>query len=706
MKLTKVIDVKSGGEYKLSYNEDYPLPHRLSNSQDFWGVFNGQANSSTPIPTTIYTLNNTQYEPKRLFIGADKWPNFNYGVVGNLIKLQYPTGGFTEITYEPDDYIQGMHTPISKYNYLQKGANMSTTQSGNELFSISLPSYEMKIEFTGDNDDGSGTTNIENCEMEIYKGNSSIFSSKQYGIFHKYNSYEIGEYSIEMTPGYDVDTQNRIDCTASLSWYEEELVNNSPYQQTGTLRVNKIHSYDQNNGEIIREFTYLDLSNNQSSGKNLGEENFVALYTNESPVGGAGTTLKHLFLSNNPGWQTSTVRGKPIGYDYVQEIYKDSFKSFKKEYKFYNDFDDQWASHNPYSASNYTWPIKGIRRGLMLGEKLFNQENETIQESIFDYNFNSYFNKDASTFIEDVSIVGYGLELDLKSLTTTNLGDIYTFNSEIFPIRNYWFQNVKTTTTEYENNHPTLVTEKISKYSPAISSENPIHTFPIEYESQNSLGETLKTEFEYPQDLTSNYQQSTMMQNMVDRNILSRPIRIKTYNDDIPTSEQRTFYKNLNDMILPEFIYAKKGAMGSNVSAEDREIAYDDYDDKGNLLQYTLENGTPVSIVWGYNGQYPIAKVEGVDYGSIQTLVNAENGIIKLSNTGSLTSGSFETLRNTTGALVTSYIYEPLVGVTTIIQPNGQKEKYEYDSAGRLKFIKDHNGNVLKEMEYHYSNQN
>jgi hypothetical protein len=43
----------------------------------------------------------------------------------------------------------------------------------------------------------------------------------------------------------------------------------------------------------------------------------------------------------------------------------------------------------------------------------------------------------------------------------------------------------------------------------------------------------------------------------------------------------------------------------------ENKIKYDQYDAKGNLLQYTTKDGIPVSIIWGYNQTLPIAKVEG-----------------------------------------------------------------------------------------------
>ncbi|MBS1662279.1 MAG: hypothetical protein JST68_14640 [Bacteroidetes bacterium] len=55
------------------------------------------------------------------------------------------------------------------------------------------------------------------------------------------------------------------------------------------------------------------------------------------------------------------------------------------------------------------------------------------------------------------------------------------------------------------------------------------------------------------------------------------------------------------------------------------------------------------------------------------------------------------------GSLMTSYTYSPLIGVTTVCDPNNRVSYYEYDNNGRLKWIKDQDGNILKTMQYHFS---
>lgn len=54
------------------------------------------------------------------------------------------------------------------------------------------------------------------------------------------------------------------------------------------------------------------------------------------------------------------------------------------------------------------------------------------------------------------------------------------------------------------------------------------------------------------------------------------------------------------------------------------------------------------------------------------------------------------------GAQMTSYTYEPLIGMSSQTDPNGKVTYFEYDSLGRLVFVKDSDGNILKSYQYHF----
>ncbi|MDJ1503570.1 RHS repeat domain-containing protein [Xanthocytophaga agilis] len=52
------------------------------------------------------------------------------------------------------------------------------------------------------------------------------------------------------------------------------------------------------------------------------------------------------------------------------------------------------------------------------------------------------------------------------------------------------------------------------------------------------------------------------------------------------------------------------------------------------------------------------------------------------------------------GALMTTYTYDPLIGLTSQTDPNSITTTYLYDAFGRLEYVKDSNGNIIKNYVY------
>ena len=101
---------------------------------------------------------------------------------------------------------------------------------------------------------------------------------------------------------------------------------------------------------------------------------------------------------------------------------------------------------------------------------------------------------------------------------------------------------------------------------------------------------------------------------------------------------------------------------------------------------------------------YPIAKIEGMTYNGVLSLLGS-NYISGLSSKLEPEASDYNRIRTTLnldGVLVTTYTYKPLVGVTSETLPNGITTYYEYDGFGRLKTIKDTNHNAVSNYKYHY----
>ena len=62
-------------------------------------------------------------------------------------------------------------------------------------------------------------------------------------------------------------------------------------------------------------------------------------------------------------------------------------------------------------------------------------------------------------------------------------------------------------------------------------------------------------------------------------------------------------------------------------------------------------------------------------------------------------------LRNdsrTKNSLISTFSYRPLIGISTMTDSKGMTVFYDYDNLQRLKVIKDQDGNIVKQFDYHY----
>ena len=150
------------------------------------------------------------------------------------------------------------------------------------------------------------------------------------------------------------------------------------------------------------------------------------------------------------------------------------------------------------------------------------------------------------------------------------------------------------------------------------------------------------------------------------------------------------------------------------------QLNYVNYNAKGNPLEIFKENDIHTAYIWGYNDTYPVITAENVTFSVLNdAVVNAApNSLVSLlDQIGDMTTvqqkdawKTFNTnLRAYSGlsnALVTTYTYKPLVGITSSTDPNGIPTYYEYDAFGRLIIVRDNGtfgGNIVKKYDYHYA---
>ena len=120
--------------------------------------------------------------------------------------------------------------------------------------------------------------------------------------------------------------------------------------------------------------------------------------------------------------------------------------------------------------------------------------------------------------------------------------------------------------------------------------------------------------------------------------------------------------------------------------------------------------------MWGYNSIYPVAEIKNVTYSQIEQLLG-KDFIQKLVDKNAPSVDDINKIRNISlnvvNSQITTYTYQPLVGMTSRTDPSGLTTYYDYDDFNRLKrtYIKekDSSGNEVEKniqtYDYHYKNQ-
>lgn len=206
---------------------------------------------------------------------------------------------------------------------------------------------------------------------------------------------------------------------------------------------------------------------------------------------------------------------------------------------------------------------------------------------------------------------------------------------------------------------------------------------------------------------------------LINKNILATPLETEIKRNGQTVSKSEVRYDDPNN-VYPSYNLSYNLGDFNNESTAKKDIKFDLYDTKGNIVQYTTTpntqgEGYPVTLIWGYNKTMPIVKIEGAKLSSLSAadVADIENKSNEYANASagdmpakeSAFLSALESFRANHASLsyqITCYSYYPLIGLSQVIPPNGIKEIYEYDTMNRLKRIKNTDGVTIKEIDYNY----
>ncbi len=186
------------------------------------------------------------------------------------------------------------------------------------------------------------------------------------------------------------------------------------------------------------------------------------------------------------------------------------------------------------------------------------------------------------------------------------------------------------------------------------------------------------------------------------RHFPSVPVQIEKYSKDGQLTEvDRSNFRLEAGAPLLSSKHKRYGGSGSLF--KDYEILR--YDSYANPTELRSRDNSPTVYLWGYGGQYPIAKIQNASYAEVLGILGqaAITNIEALNVSESTINTHIQTLRTSLKkAQVTTYTYSPLTGMKSMTDPRGQTEHYEYDGFQRLKEVLDFDRNVLTDYQYHY----
>ena len=718
-------------QYRMLYNDPNALPARLSRDVDMLGYYNNAGNTTLtpcfPNPDGTYASN-----------CPDRDANFFYSSKGTLKRLYYPTGGYTEFEYEAQpSYRQEtgnwgwmlslnptviqpaeIHQQIPG-NYTDENGIVQTivmpklngrhqiTLSANTFGNIQNKNAQVTIKIT----DSSGGEIIRNTTLPSYEFSYIFSQNKTYSI------------SFKITP----PTQTIATYEGATGSFSISDVPQAVSIGAAGVRVLRVKNFqDENNLSSIKRYYYKAYDKLNSIESDQFE--FIPLKTSSAYI----TTCFRIEDVMEVSVQTTSIHSDYNYSDFCSSMitYRD-FTNVSVSYG--GDNFEQGGIEKTFKASEKSTyvQLKSVTPGLLnefyintnpeakgnafsldgtlVKEKTFKNINGTIYkvlEKQFGYEYPAVASK--------TNLFGSKLYSPIRYSYPCNDGNtISNFFIGAYSTTSYDFKKTSEKETLYIDPVPaTLVAHNHEE------SGDPNVTYPTQEELESTYKKiTTSRSYEYgslkglPTVITEETSQvgvSKIQKNyyvndasiigglnpaqiaacnkLLSQNNIAKPIQVEEYQNSQLLGKRRTTYKVWNsnpEAVLPEFVQSAKG-----VTFEDR-VVFTEYDDSGNPSIVSMKNGTLTKYIYNINNQVRL-KIENYLPSDPPITFPAESEDCSLINLYPK-------------SMVTVYNYDENTNqIISVVAPDCQKTHYVYDEMHKLKYIKDHNQNIIQEFINNY----
>ena len=719
--------------YVFEYDESISLPSRLSFAQDHWGYYNGKNNSDL---ISSFTTTNFSSTPI-FFAGADRNADPTKTQAGILKKIKYPTGGETAFTYEnntvSDDRVE-YDVTTQVISLVSPGYLVSDLPTPFESELITIPTSGATVHYSISGLDSWPWQGCDIVQCQVIKDNnySTPFRTLQNGLNGTIDNWPAGTYKLKFFAecGYGTTANFTAMVTAEIPIPETFTI-----RTVGGLRIKQIENKSGiGDPPIVKKYRYHPENDPaHSSGflvnfPDYGNDLSVLSYYKDQ----TDTYIEQQYecvyrvrqsVSNYP---LATTQGSYVGYSHVIEDLGNDGES-RHSFVAYENF---VGGPFPFAPTeSFDW-----RRGFELAAKYYKIKNGqfTLVKEVINtpYNNNTYSLSGIKAGRNSIILKDGSLDPSLQH------APVYA----IYPTKTEFYSIASTREIDYDENDASKYTEKTIDYvySPQhlqltqVKTNTSISTQTIKDETivckkyafdytftgapsgSESMGIKTLQNLHIPSAVVEEYvirQNRNGLNNEVTNQRVIRS-NINVFKSDLPCIDKVLRLEANSPVLLSNF--GAGSALSANAfvynvnptinSSYQPRIYFDSYDSYGNILQQHKSDDIHEVYLWGYNAQYPVAKIVGSDYATAIALVNPT--LLNNAN-GQYTDAQMRTELNKlrTGipnAQVWTYTYAPLKGTTSETDPKGYLSYYEYDDFGRLQDIKDADGNIIKTFEYNY----
>jgi hypothetical protein len=624
LKLSSLEEVPSdNGRHRIwqfAYNP-LTLPSRKSFAQDYWGYYNG-ATGNTTLKPYVYGFNPYVYST------ANRSADSASMMAEMLTQVTYPTGGYSQFTYEPNSYPaneeQFQNTPVSQSLYMTYNQS-NFTNKVSTTFTLTKPQY-FQFNFT---------SQFSTVYMQDYGSSTNLTFAKLTGpvsttlTFNKTENNTTKTATLYLTPGTYTLTDSSIspqtDFGSTSQWvsmsssyaYAASLGVQAINHKVGGVRVKRIAYFDNvdNTKSIIKNYSYqganvvspIDTANDfvVFTTDNLydcnGTPNNI---TACSCIGCIATSVIYYERNAVTKFALGSIQGGTVGYSTVTESIGATGQGGRTVYNYVYTSDANIASSKglPYPATiSYDY-----ERGLLQEKDTYTAGNKLTSRSLNTYQF---VNRNAITAFK----VGYKTNIGSSCFSFNYIGDFLT---RVF-YQDKADQVKRSTSTEIAYNTDTgdsLVTTTNYYYDDTLNMQ-PIRsvTFNSKGDSVVTYSRTALEKSAINSSITLSSTAATAIDTMLARNIVGIPLESEKYTKSILTNKALSNYKlQTNGYVEPDNVMVQNAS-----NPLESRVQFNRYDQFGNLLEQQKVSDLKHTYIWDYQKTYPVAEVVNADSANI-----------------------------------------------------------------------------------------